>query len=189
MKHTRENIWQESLAYIVESRKFIYLAVLLFLLSGLLGFLFPNSFTFFDETLKELAHKTDGLGPIGLILFIFGNNIMSSFVALFFGAIIGIVPFFNILVNGALVGYVLARAIDVAGVSVVLKLVPHGIFELPAIFIAIGLGMRWGMFVFRPNKKKAFLARGMKSLKVFLVIIVPLLVIAAIIEGLFIAYS
>ena len=33
------------------------------------------------------------------------------------------------------------------------RLLPHGIFELPAIFISLGLGLRFGMFIFQKEKE------------------------------------
>lgn len=184
----RKNVFLEALDYVAESRKFVYFAIGLFILSAFVALVIPERFGFFDETLRDLFGKTQGKNAFELVVFIFGNNVMSSFVALFSGLALGIIPFFNALTNGALVGYVLSRSIEVSGYGVIWRLVPHGIFELPAIFIAIGLGMKFGMFVFHKNKKKEFLRRGKASFNVFLYIIVPLLIVAAIIEGLLVAY-
>ncbi|MEI6731787.1 MAG: stage II sporulation protein M, partial [archaeon] len=66
------------------------------------------------------------------------------------------------------------------------KIVPHGIFELPAIFVSLGLGIKLGAFVFGPERKKEFVRRALASLKVFVYVVLPLLIIAAIIEGMLI---
>ena len=66
------------------------------------------------------------------------------------------------------------------GIFILWRLLPHGIFEIPAILISTSLGIRLGTDFknFKKNLKSA--------IRVFLLIIVPLLVIAGIIEGLFI---
>ncbi|HJX50295.1 MAG TPA: stage II sporulation protein M, partial [Candidatus Nanoarchaeia archaeon] len=66
---------------------------------------------------------------------------------------------------------------------VLLRLLPHGIFEFPAIILALATGIRLGLFWFSDNKKKEFVKRVEGSLRVFLFVILPLLIIAAIIEG------
>jgi len=121
--------------------------------------------------------------------FIFQNNVSSAFIAMVFGVFLGLMPVINALVNGAILGYVLALASAEAGYGVIFNLLPHGIFELPAIFISLGLGARWGMFVFsgKGNRKKEFSKRFYGSMKVFFTIVLPLLIIAAIIEGILIA--
>ena len=63
------------------------------------------------------------------------------------------------------------------------RIFPHGIFELPAVFISLGLGLKLGTFIFQRNKLKAFAEFFWNSLRVFLFIVLPLLIIAAIIEG------
>ena len=188
MKRRKKNIFRESVSYIGESLPFIVGAIVIFLGSMIVGIAFPENFRFFDDILKDLAQKIEGLSTLELILFIFQNNATGAILAIVLGVFVGIVPIFNSLLNGALLGYVLARATELGGLSVIWKLVPHGIFELPAIFISFGLGIKLGMFVFTKEKKKEFFRRLFASLKVFLTIILPLLIIAAIIEGILIAF-
>ncbi len=185
----KDNILRESWEYLKESRYFLLLAIMLFAASAIVGYIFAPSFGFFDSILKDVLKQTEGLDALQLIIFIFRNNFMSALLAIVFGVLLGIFPIFNALMNGALIGYVSAKAVSVAGFSILLSLVPHGIFELPAIFIAIGLGVKLGTFVFVPaqKRKKELLRRVDRSLKVIVTIILPLLVIAAIIEGILIA--
>ena len=72
------------------------------------------------------------------------------------------------------------------GLLILLNLLPHGIFELPAIFLAFGLGLKFGTFWMKKKKIKTLLDYFWNSLRVFLLIILPLLIIAAIIEGILI---
>jgi len=183
--------WRESWNYLKESRNYVYFAVAVFFVSSLYAFLFPGNFVFFDDVLKGLIGKIDGLSTGELIWFIFQNNITSAFLAMILGVFLGVFPFFNALTNGAILGYVYSKATVVSGFSSIVYLIPHGIFELPAIFIAIGLGMKLGMFAFvrRGKKIEEFKRRFWSSMKVFFTIVLPLLIIAAIIEGLLIAFG
>lgn len=135
--------------YLRESFGYLILAVVLFFSAALIGYSFSSHFGFLDSVLRDLIEQTRDLEGVGLIWFIFQNNTFSSLFALFLGIFFGFFPVINSLVNGALVGYVLHLAIEATGsFQVAWRLLPHGIFELPAIFISIGLGMRLGFSFF-----------------------------------------
>jgi len=40
-------------------------------------------------------------------------------------------------------------SVGIEGYGILWRLVPHGIFELPAVFISLGLGIKLGTFIFR----------------------------------------
>ena len=141
-----------------------------------------------NDMIRELLLKTEGKGALGLMWFIFSNNISSAFFAIFLGFFIGLFPIINSLINGLVLGYVLALTWQASGILSFWRLLPHGIFELPAIFISIGLGIKFGTFIFAKQKKEEFIYRFYNSLKVFFMVVLPLLVIAAIIEGLLIHF-
>lgn len=177
----------ESLSYLKESRNYIFFALFIFVLCASISFIKPEPFSFFDDWLRNLINQIDGLSPLQLISFIFQNNVISAFVAMILGVILGVFPLLSIMLNGSVLGYVMAHATAIEGLSTIWRLVPHGIFELPAIFISVGLGMRLGMFIFEKNKKQALISRLKSSMKVFITIVLPLLIIAAIIEGILIS--
>jgi len=183
--HVHPTPWE----YLKGSQRHIYLIIAIFLISGVLGFLFSPYLGFFDPMLEDLALETAGLGPGELIWFIFQNNVTVAFVGMILGLFLGVFPVVNMFINGTLVGYVYARAADILGYGVIWRLFPHGVFELPAVFIALGLGLRLGTFWFAKDKKKAFREHLSGCILVFLTVILPLLIIAAIIEGLIIAFS
>jgi uncharacterized membrane protein SpoIIM required for sporulation len=72
------------------------------------------------------------------------------------------------------------------GIFVLWRLLPHGFFELFAVFISLGMGLKIGGFIFQKKKINFLRDNFLNSFKVFLFIIIPLLIIAAIIESLFI---
>ena len=115
--------------------------------------------------------------------FIFLNNAQSSFMGIVLGVLLGIFPVIATIANGFILGFVASLSVDSEGFFVLWRIFPHGIFELPAIFISFGLGLKTGTFVFQKKKFESFKNYLYNSLKVFLFIIIPLLIIAAIIEG------
>ncbi len=176
----------ESWDYIKESKRFIYAVFFIFLFFGVLGFFFPAPNGVIEQILKfieELLIKTEGMNQFELTNFILLNNLKSSFLSMIFGILLGIFPLISIIANGYILGFVSAMSVKTGGVVVLWKLVPHGIFELPAIFISMGLGLKMGTFVLQKNKIESLKRYLWKSLMVFLFVILPLLVLAAIIEG------
>jgi stage II sporulation protein M len=160
-----------------------------------------------------------------LISFIFLNNLQSSFFGMVFGIALGIFSMITSVLNGYLLGFVSSKAVYEGGILVLWRLFPHGIFELPALFLSTGLGLKLGLpFIYRyfkyywkkqnnfallmgilflplsiiltliSNKNlrkyqlKDFLFRFNNSLRVFLFVIFPFLLIAAIIEGILISF-
>jgi len=118
-----------------------------------------------------------------MIGFIFTNNIQSGFMGMFFGFFLGIFPILATFANGYIVGYVSSSVISSSGIISLLSILPHGIFELPAIFISFGMGIKFGTFIFYKNKRKYLSKFLIDSLRVFVFVVLPLLIIAAIIEG------
>ena len=177
---------KDAFSYIKESKNYIYAIVLIFLVSGFIGFVFSSGFSALDEMLKELAEKVSGMGPVELILFILKNNLSVAFSSILFGAILGIFPLLASFSNGIVLGYVMKGVWESYGISEFWRILPHGVFELPAIFLSLALGLRLGMFVFAKNRKKEFLDRLKKSMILFVFLVLPLLIAAAIIEGILI---
>jgi len=179
----------ESFDYFKESRNYYYFVILLFVVSGLIGFFFFENFVFFDELLKEIMQQIEGMNTYELIVFIFLNNISSAFYALVFGVFFGVLPVVNALMNGTVLGYVMRNVYEVSGFSNFWRLLPHGIFELTAIFIALGLGIKLGMFIFAEDRFKELRRRFVYSAVIFVLIILPLLLLAGVIEGLLIGLT
>ena len=179
--------FKASWRYLKECKNYIWFSFILFFLLAVVGFLFP---IFFQQQIldliRELINQTQGLSIWGMIRFIFVNNLKSSFFAIFCGILFGIIPFAILVVNGYVLGFVASKTTALQGYLVLWRLLPHGIFELPAVLISIGIGMRLGMFLFiykGENKLRELGKWLIESLRVFVFIIIPLLVLAAIIEA------
>jgi len=180
----------ESIKYLKNIKNYFWFSLILFAVIGVIGFIFP---IFFEEQIigfiQDLIEKTQHMNSLELTGFIIYNNIKSALFAVIFGIFFGVIPFVITVVNGYVLGFVSNKTVVAAGPGVLWRLVPHGIFEIPAILISVALGIRLGMFLFvykGKNKKKEYWEWVKDSLKVFLFIVIPLLVIAGIIEGLLI---
>lgn len=180
--------YKEAKDYLRESSHAVYLAIVLFLLSAISGFIFRAHLSLIDDLLKDIIEKTANLNAPEMIFFILQNNLQSAFLSVVLGIFLGIFPIFSAVSNGVVAGYVLGKTYEVAGIASWWRLLPHGIFELPAIFIAFGLGIKLGSSIFAKNQKEEFKRRFYQAMNVFLMIIIPLLIIAAIIEGLLIIF-
>jgi stage II sporulation protein M len=171
--------------YLKDSKLFIYYVVVVFFIFALIGFFVPvpsNIEQMLLDLIKEIVQKTQGMNFFELFAYIFVNNTQSSFVGMLFGVFLGIFSMFVAIFNGYLLGFVASKTVSQEGILILWRLFPHGIFELPAIFISLGLGLKFGTFIFQKKKSEAFKNYFWNSLRVFFFIVLPLLFIAAIIE-------
>lgn len=179
-------LYEECFEYISLCRKYILFIFSIFLISSFLGFFISppeEALNFLLEYISQILEKTRELGLFGLIFFIFQNNFQASLLGLTFGIFLGIFPIFLSLFNGYVLGIVASISVAQQGVWSLLTLLPHGIFELPAVFITFGMGLKMGEFFFQKEKIPFLRKNSLKALKVLFLIIVPLLILAAIIEG------
>ncbi len=180
----KEN-YSKSWKYIKQSKKFIWAITFIFFLSAFIGFVFQPSevVNLILEYIQEILTKTETMSSSEMIFFIFFNNLRIAFMGIIYGFALGIFPVLSTFINGYVVGYVSSSAVSSSGIFSLLSLLPHGIFELPAIFISFGLGLKFGTFLFYKEKMKKFSEFFTNSLRVFVFVIIPLLAVAAIIEG------
>src|SRR3989338_2764638 len=94
-----KKIYLNSWNYLCESKKEIYLVVWLFLFSVIIGFIFPSNFSSIERILRELIEKTSVMSGIEITIFIFLNNLQSSFAGVILGAALGIFPIFTAILN------------------------------------------------------------------------------------------
>jgi len=178
--------YSQSWKFIKESRNFIYIIAAVFFIFSLIGFFIDVPDYLAQEIIKmmeEIIKKTEGMSSSELIRFIFFNNTQSSFLGLVLGIFLGIFPLIFAAFNGYVLGFVALMSSEIGGIGVLWKILPHGIFELPAIFISLGLGLKMGMLFFQHPKIKPFKNSFFEIVRVFVFVVIPLLVIAAVIEG------
>ncbi|KKG11198.1 stage II sporulation protein M [Methanosarcina sp. 2.H.A.1B.4] len=124
--------------------------------------------------------------PIVIMLGIFLNNAFVSLLFLVLGLVFGVLPIMFIAFNGYIVGVISNLVAQEKGLLFIfLALLPHGIVELPMVFISAGIGVRLGHQVFsaligRPTEIKKEFKEGIRF---YFHWIVPLLFLAAVVEA------
>jgi uncharacterized membrane protein SpoIIM required for sporulation len=126
-------------------------------------------------TVKPLASST-----------IMTNNLSVSFTTFALGITCGLGTLYMLALNGLLLG-VIGMACWLSGMSIALWsfVAPHGVLELPAIFIAGGAGLRLAQGLLFPGllpRRDSLAEAGAEAVKLLLGC-VPVLVVAGIIEG------
>ncbi|MGE5528635.1 MAG: stage II sporulation protein M [Patescibacteria group bacterium] len=97
----------------------------------------------FGPILKQIGE----LGPAGGVLVIFANNLRAALVTMAAGFTL-ILPAVALFLNGLLVGLTAVRGRAALG-GFLLTVLPHGVLELPALFLASALGWRMGAVFWR----------------------------------------
>ncbi|MGC8826695.1 MAG: stage II sporulation protein M [Anaerolineae bacterium] len=121
---------------------------------------------------------------------IFWNNVRSLLVETCVGALsLGTGALLLLMVPMMLIGY-FAGTVELAGGDVlrfVLAFIaPHGVVELPAAFVATALALRVGLALVTPHRdgsvSRQMLEASVDFVKIFIFLVVPLLLIAAVVE-------
>ncbi|MGH9903685.1 MAG: stage II sporulation protein M, partial [Pyrinomonadaceae bacterium] len=118
--------------------------------------------------------------------FIMANNIWVTFRAFSLGALFGFGTLYEMARFGANIGAVLALTYRAGfGHELLTFMAGHGVLELSAIFIAGGAGMLFGSAVLFPGDLSRFDALRLRGREAIQLVVgcVPLLVVAAVIEG------
>ncbi|MFA5516059.1 MAG: stage II sporulation protein M [Desulfuromonadales bacterium] len=160
-----------------EARDFIWSAAILFGSGALAGYFFPavsRQLLFF---FAEIAHQLLQYGAAELALQIFFRNFLASGIAVFAGALFGLLPTAAV-VNGLIFG-----AITSLAPGEMWKVAPHGVFELPAMFVSWGMGLWLSLWVVGPGRLSRLQDRLKRCFRIFIGLIAPVLLLAAIIEA------
>jgi uncharacterized membrane protein SpoIIM required for sporulation len=174
-------------------------ACLLFVIGGMAGMLISVTHPQFMhqflgprmlETIDQHKMWTDsvvGMKPAESSR-IMTNNMSVSFAAFAFGITAGLGTIYMMVFNGVLMG-VVGVACWFGGMSIPLWsfVAPHGLLELPAIFIAGGAGFRIAQGLLFPGllaRRDSVAQAGGEAVRLVLGV-VPILIIAGTIEGFF----
>jgi uncharacterized membrane protein SpoIIM required for sporulation len=177
--------------------KHCLLAVLIFAIAGFVGAVLTYQNPDFKAKLlgpqmvetidrhEMWTHSIVGIKPLASSA-IMTNNMSVGFTTFALGITAGLGTIYMMAFNGLLMG-VIGMACYLAGMSLQLWsfVAPHGVLELPAIFIAGGAGFRIAQGLLFPGvlPRRDSLARaGLEAVKL-LVGTVPILIIAGLIEA------
>jgi len=116
------------------------------------------------------------------------NNISVSFMTFAAGITAGLGTLYMLFFNGMMLGVIgVACGTHQMGVALWSFVIPHGVLELPAIFIAGGAGLRLAQALMFPGvlSRRDSMATGGTDAVRLLVGVVPMLLVAGTIEGFF----
>jgi stage II sporulation protein M len=185
-KITSENVkrnYTEAFGYLREAMNSLLIAIFIFLIGISIGLLYPLRGEGLLSAMKTMARHLSGRSALSIAGAIFLKNSLSAAISVMFGPLLGIVPILGAVGNGLLIGTVLSHVNEANRTNTILQLIPHGLFELPAIFMAWGIGIWQGTWVFHKKLNYTFQERRRKAFRILFMIIIPLLLIAAVVEG------
>lgn len=135
---------------------------------------------------KDVLVANGNISAVGLIV----NNLEACLIS----ALLGMIPFLflpmvSLVMNGAIIG-VMGAFMQYGGVPMTAfaaGLIPHGIFEIPALLLSMALGcyICWQITkkMIGKNPELNMLDLALPVLRIYILIIVPLILIAGVVEA------
>ena len=162
--------------------------LVLVVLSYIAGRLFPEIpaaiLTYFNEVVADSGIVRDDGSFSALALF--GNNLRAMVLSTLYGFIPFLyLPALSMGVNAILLGMV-ASSVNGQWLLLAAGILPHGIFELPALCLSLAAGLCLCQNInryIRKNEKGIMKPLLLNILRVTGLVVIPLLVVAAIIES------
>jgi stage II sporulation protein M len=191
-------------AAVAAEKRYIAMAVLVFVVSALTasfnaeGLMVTLKKAGVFDRLEEMSRSIQQHPTfLNAFLSIFVNNLLATLSMIAMGTFFGIIPLSSMLINGMMLGVVLMEAAERTGqhplTIFAATVLPHGILELPAMFLAAAFGIRLGAAVFRrilaafvPERLEASREEWIgirQRLPVMLILLVTLLFVAAMVEA------
>lgn len=162
--------------------------LVLVVLSYIAGRLFPEIpatiLTYFNEVIADSGIVRDDGSFSALALF--GNNLWAMVLSTLYGFIPFLyLPALSMGVNAILLGMV-ASSVNGQWLLLAAGILPHGIFELPALCLSLAAGLCLCQNInryIRKNEKGLMKPLLLNILRVTGLVVIPLLVVAAIMES------
>lgn len=162
--------------------------LVLVVLSYIAGRLFPEIpatvLTYFNEVVADSGIVRDDGSFSALALF--GNNLRAMVLSTLYGFIPFLyLPALSMGVNAILLGMV-AASVNGQWLLLAAGILPHGIFELPALCLSLAAGLCLCQNInryIRKNEKGIMTPLLLNILRVTGLVVIPLLVVAAIMES------
>ena len=170
-------------------KRWIFVAIGLFGVGIASGLATPvNIVELFSEDLSAIRELAAVLVPfqITTAIFIFLKNVSALLISFMFSPILCLVPIIALTVNGWLISFISVAVVQEESLGLLLAgLLPHGIFELPALIMGEAAALSSGALIIVAlvsKEKKDLLLPGLKQNLRYLLVACTLLLPAAIIE-------
>jgi stage II sporulation protein M len=182
---------EERRAYTVGLYPYLRTSLAIFGAGFVIGLLivdrFPPLTDYFQETIATFVKLFAGIPRFKLAGAIFFNNAVKTLLAIVLGIVLGIVPTLFLLANGIALGVAWSVSATTRGPWIsLLSLLPHGILELPAVFLGTSIGLSIGYHGVRRLAGNFEIHSGaemVQGLRYFFTVIIPLLIAAALVEA------
>ncbi len=174
--------WREMAGFVARTPGTHLFVVALGVGSGVLGWTLAEPFVGSVPTSIE-ARLADHIAPVATLEF-FGNNWTVAISTALGGVVLVVPALSSIVFNGVVLGG--TAALEVNREALLAFVIPHGIFEIPAIFIAGALGVHLGVVGWRTLRGRVTregFAEVLENAFWVLMGVGILLAIAAVIEG------
>ncbi|MFC2021046.1 stage II sporulation protein M [Chloroflexota bacterium] len=171
-------------------KRWLLLAVFLFGIGVAWGLATPvDEPSLLAEDIDALGELADFLAPlphVSFFIFVFLKNVSALLISFAFSPVFYLVPVIALILNGGIIGFVSALVLQEKSLGYLLAgLLPHGIFELPALIIGEAAAFSFGTAVilalFKKERGNLVLPNLRQNLR-YLAIAIILLLPAAIIE-------
>jgi stage II sporulation protein M len=169
-------------------RWWIVISAALFLLAVLIGLYTPGDFPLPNDIKNSLRDISSSLKPYYLTttILIFIRNTVSLTLSFLFSPFLCLSPLVTLLINGWILGFVSMAALEKVSVIYLLAgILPHGVFELPAIIIGEASAFSFGsaiiLAIFIKSRRTDLKFEIMRSVR-YLILAIILLIPAALIE-------
>jgi stage II sporulation protein M len=140
---------------------------------------------YINLVIENLMNTFNHYRGFELFLGILLNNTKATVILLFSGVFLSIFPTLGTLMNGMMIGFVFQSPQLMAGrpaYLIFIQLLPHGVFEIPALILALALGLKLGGWLFKKKKTEHLKNNIKESFSGYVRVILPMLIIAACIE-------
>ncbi|BBO70287.1 hypothetical protein DSCA_42170 [Desulfosarcina alkanivorans] len=166
-----------------QARLGILIALLVYAAGCAGGWLFADHLDFLKQAAGSLADKFEGKQGADFIFSLFLHNLAATYVAMCLVSLWGLFPMVNAMANGLILGWLIGIAGGPSLHDAVAMLVPHGIFEWPAMMTAWGVGFWRGAGYRFDRLPGTYLHRWKQANRAFFLVVLPLLLAAALVEG------
>jgi stage II sporulation protein M len=178
----------------------IYIAIGLFGIGFAIGLILALIMPFsipalLSEDLALIRELAAALGPfkVTTAVFIFFKNVSALLISFMFSPILCLPPIIALAVNGGLISFVSVMVVQEESLGLLLAgLLPHGIFELPALIIGEAAALSFGTMAIialiskkRRNQLPPNLKRNLRYLVVAFILLLPAAIIETYVTPLF----
>ena len=165
-------------------KRWLFVSTIIFSLGLVLGLSTPS--TVLDDILRDFTGFLEPLPQSAVFTAILFQNISAIMISFTLSPFFLLTPILALTVNGWLIGLVSTMVVEERSLGFLLAgLLPHGVFELPALIMGEAVAFSFGTAVvlafFKKDGRRLLLSNLRQNLK-YLAIALALFVPAAIIE-------